>query len=140
MAREEVTKGTGEPPVQIHATREVNVTGNPVQFAGVLAGLLTYGQHRTRTNVQVSATRADDQATFCVTDDDDGIAADDKERVSTPSSACARTVATIPGGSGLGPAISRALAKGHNGTLRIEDPTPGGVLRAAAPLAQRAPD
>lgn len=69
-----------------------------------------------------------------MTDDGDGIAPGDRERVFTRFTRLDAGRRRDPGGSGLGLAISREIAEAHDGTLRIEDSPRGARFVLRLPL------
>ncbi|MCW2879403.1 MAG: hypothetical protein JWQ95_3503, partial [Sphaerisporangium sp.] len=72
------------------------------------------------------------------TDDGDGIAPEDRERVFEPFVRLDDGRRRDPGGSGLGLAISRAITEAHHGTLQIEDSPRGARFVLRVPLMDAA--
>ena len=91
-------------------------------------------RRHTRSKIEVTAERIGGQAVVTVTDDGDGIAPQDRERVFERFVRLEDSRRLEPGGSGLGLAISRDIAHAHDGTLVIEDSPRGArfVLRLPA--------
>ncbi|MEU6409746.1 HAMP domain-containing sensor histidine kinase [Microbispora sp. NPDC046933] len=136
LVQEELITTTRPVPVHTHVKSGVTVLGNPVQLAEVLNNLVVNAQRHTATGVEVSAERKDGQAVVTVSDDGDGIAPEDRERVFQPFMRLDGGQRRDPTGSGLGLAISRAIVAAHDGTLEIEDSPRGARFVLRLPLLQ----
>ncbi|MBE3011889.1 HAMP domain-containing histidine kinase [Microbispora sp. NEAU-D428] len=123
-------------PVGRRVKGEVTVLGNRLQLAGVLNNLVVNAQRHAATGVEVSAECKDGQAVVTVSDDGDGIAPKDRERVFQPFVRLKDGQRKDPTGSGLGLAISRAIAAAHHGTLEIDDSPRGARFVLRLPLLQ----
>ena len=117
----------GEPTVMVQAPplalerALVNLVGNA----------LKYGQH-----VCVALMRDDTWADITITDDGPGIDNADKERVFDAFFRTDRSRNSETGGTGLGLTIAKTVIEKCNGTLRLLDNRPHGlVVRARLPLA-----
>ncbi|GAA2087514.1 HAMP domain-containing sensor histidine kinase [Actinomadura alba] len=121
-------------PVDVRAGRDVNVRGNRIQLIRILDNLLANARRHAETSVEVTAERAGDQAVVTVTDDGDGIAPQDRERVFERFTRLDGGRRRDPKGSGLGLAISRDIAQNHHGTLLIEDSPRGARFVLRLPL------
>ncbi|GAA1264492.1 two-component sensor histidine kinase [Planotetraspora silvatica] len=141
LVREEAADRTYGVPVRAHTQGEVMVLGNRIQLCGVLNNLLFNAKRHAETIVEVTATCCDGQAVVTVTDDGDGIAPDDRERVFEPFVRLDNARRRDPGGSGLGLSIARAISNVHHGSLQIEDSLRGArfVLRLPLMDAAQAP-
>ncbi|MFD0468038.1 ATP-binding protein [Nonomuraea thailandensis] len=69
-----------------------------------------------------------------VTDDGDGIAPEDRERVFERFTRLESSRAKDKSGSGLGLPLSREIAVAHGGTLTAADQAPGARFVAVLPL------
>ncbi|WP_433444627.1 sensor histidine kinase [Nonomuraea sp. CA-141351] len=136
LVEEELITTTWPVPVHIQVKGNVTVLGNRVQLTEVLNNLVVNAQRHAATGVEVSAERKDGQAVVTVSDDGDGIALEDRERVFQPFTRLNDGQRKDPTGTGLGLAISRAIAATHHGTLKIEDSTRGARFVLRLPLLQ----
>lgn len=93
-------------------------------------------------HVVLSAGNDGDFVTIAVTDDGEGISADQLDAIferfyrGDPS----RATTDAPGGSGLGLTIARAIATEHGGTLTATSPGPGRGATFTVRLPKRSPD
>jgi signal transduction histidine kinase len=136
LVSEEATARAGGVPVHLDVARDVNVRGNRIQLIRVFGNLLANARRHADSRVEVTAESADGEAVVTVTDDGDGIAPQDRERVFERFVRLDDGRRREPGGSGLGLAISRDIAHGHNGTLLIEDSPRGARFVLRLPLAR----
>ncbi|MFD1499399.1 sensor histidine kinase [Streptosporangium lutulentum] len=141
LVRDEASARVGDVPVRVRTHGEVKVLGNRIQLIGILSNLLFNAQRHAATIVEVTAAGSDGQAVVTVTDDGDGIAPKDRERVFEPFVRLSDGRRRDPKGNGLGLAISRTAAEVHRGSLRIEDSARGArfVLRLPLMDADRPP-
>ncbi|MET7335407.1 HAMP domain-containing sensor histidine kinase [Nonomuraea sp. NPDC005650] len=130
----EVKARVGDPPIRGHVAAGLTVLGNPTHLVSVVNNLLVNAQRHARTGVQITAEGLDGQVVVTVTDDGDGIAPKDRERIFDPFVRLPDGRRRDPKGSGLGLAISRAIAVGHQGTLRVEDSERGSRFVLKLPL------
>ncbi|MFF3443779.1 sensor histidine kinase [Streptosporangium sp. NPDC002721] len=138
LVAQEAAARTGGVPVHVHAGRDVHVRGNRIQLIRVLNNLLANARRHARTVIEVTAEHVDGQAVVTVTDDGDGIAPQDRERVFERFVRLDDGRRREPGGSGLGLAISRDIAHAHQGTLLIEDTPRGARFALRLPLHREA--
>ncbi|MEU0567940.1 HAMP domain-containing sensor histidine kinase [Nonomuraea sp. NPDC005983] len=134
LVHDELVTTTRDVPVRTRVTGEVTVLGNHMQLIGVLNNLVVNAQRHAATSVEVNAGREDDQAVVTVSDDGDGIAFEDRERVFQPFVRLEEGHRKDPTGTGLGLAISRAIATAHHGTLEIDDSPRGARFVLRLPL------
>ncbi|MFC0865559.1 sensor histidine kinase [Sphaerimonospora cavernae] len=134
LVREEASSRAYGPPARMRADGELKVLGNRLQLVGVVNNLLANAQRHAETTVEVAVERRDGQAVVIVSDDGDGIAPEDRERVFEPFVRLADGRRRDPGGSGLGLAICRAIVRAHHGTLRVEDSPRGARFAVRLPL------
>ncbi|GII31915.1 hypothetical protein Pmi06nite_53570 [Planotetraspora mira] len=142
VVRAEIARRTDRVDVQLRLNAGVTVQAVPIRISRLLTNLLDNAQRHARHLVAVRVSRDDDHAVLTVTDDGEGIAEGDRERIFqrfTRLTAARRLDHT---GTGLGLAIARDIAHAHIGSLRAEESETGGasfVLRL--PLAgPAAPD
>ncbi|MFC0556720.1 sensor histidine kinase [Planotetraspora thailandica] len=128
-------------PVRTTTSGPVVVLGNRIQLIGVLNNLVVNAQRHAHSIVEVTASRSGGHAVVTVTDDGEGIAPKDRERVFEPFVRLDDGRRRDPGGSGLGLAICRAIVTAHHGTVEIEDSPRGARFVVRLPLigAETAP-
>ncbi|WP_345485630.1 HAMP domain-containing sensor histidine kinase, partial [Planotetraspora phitsanulokensis] len=136
LVTEEITRHTHGTPVHTHTTPHLPVLGNKIQLIGVLNNLLVNAKRHAHTTVEITTTRTTDHAVLTVTDDGDGIAPHDRERVFQPFIRLNDGRRRDPGGTGLGLAICRAVITAHHGTVEIEDSPHGARFVVRLPLLQ----
>ncbi|MFG1879043.1 sensor histidine kinase [Sphaerisporangium sp. NPDC049003] len=134
LVRQEVATRIRGVPVRARVDHDVKVMGNPLHLTGLLSNLLVNAQRHAATRVEVTVGGSGGQAVVTVTDDGDGIAPEDRERVFEPFTRLKDARRRDPKGSGLGLALCREVAGAHHGTLLIEDSPKGArfVLRLPA--------
>ncbi|MEV4461570.1 HAMP domain-containing sensor histidine kinase [Microbispora sp. NPDC049633] len=137
LVTEEVEAHPGRTPVQVHMTGDVWVHGSRVQLVRVVSNLLSNARRHAATGVTVRVGSADGQAVVAVTDDGNGIAPADRERVFDRFTRLDEGRRRDAGGTGLGLAISRDIARAHRGTLRVEDSPRGARFVLRLPLMRR---
>ncbi|MEO3869964.1 ATP-binding protein [Nonomuraea sp. B12E4] len=131
LVREEAANRSGRVPIRVRAAQDVRVLGSRIQLIRVLDNLLANALRHADHEVVVTAERIGGLAVVTVTDDGDGIAPPDRERVFERFVRLEAGRRREQGGSGLGLTISRDIAHAHDGTLLIEDSPRGArfVLR-----------
>ncbi|RCG20973.1 HAMP domain-containing protein [Sphaerisporangium album] len=134
LVREEVAARVHGPPVHTHTSGDLRIMGNRIQIIGVLNNLLVNAQRHAAARVEVTTSRSGDEAVLTVTDDGDGIAPEDRQRVFEPFVRLDDGRRLDPGGSGLGLAICRAIAGAHHGSLHIADSPRGARFVLRLPL------
>ncbi|WP_204057273.1 sensor histidine kinase [Microbispora corallina] len=139
LVRDEVVARATGVPVRADAEPGVRVLGNHIQLAAVVSNLMVNAQRHAATSVEVTVRRSGGHAVVAVTDDGDGIALRDRERVFEPFVRLQDGRRRDPKGSGLGLAISRAIALAHDGTLTIEDSPRGARFVLRLPLFDAGP-
>jgi signal transduction histidine kinase len=129
----------GDPhPVYLHLEPEIRVTADRTQISRVLANLLDNAQRHATHAVQIHLRSKGDRAELAMTDDGEGIAEGDRERIFQRFTRLDAARSRDHGGTGLGLAIARDIAHSHNGTLHVEDPPiPGACFVLRLPLSHR---
>jgi signal transduction histidine kinase len=133
-----------EPGLCLHGSRELasqavaNLVDNALKYGN--PGAPASSPNRPAAAVELAVRRSGDNIEFSVADHGPGIAEKDRQRV-LDRFVRLENARSRPG-SGLGLSLAAAVARLHNGSLRIEDNRPG--LRAvlslpAAPLRQKQP-
>jgi signal transduction histidine kinase len=135
---------SAEPGLYLHGSRELasqavaNLIDNALKYGSPDAS--AFGLDRPAAAVTLAVRRSDGNIEFIVADHGPGIAEKDRRRV-LDRFVRLENARSRPG-SGLGLSLAAAVARLHNGSLRIEDNKPG--LRAvlslpAAPLRHKQP-
>ncbi|MFI6501251.1 ATP-binding protein [Nonomuraea typhae] len=125
------------PAVTAGLAPEAYVEGSPIQLDRLLTNLLDNAERHARSRVEVQVAVEGDEVVLTVTDDGDGIAPEDRERVFERFTRLKEGRDRDQGGSGLGLALSRQIAELHGGTLTITEHTPGAQFRARLPRVSR---
>lgn len=133
----EVDTHFGGTPVKVYAAGDVWVHGSRIQLIRLVGNLLSNARRHAETCVTVCVASADGRAIVTVTDDGNGIAPADRERVFERFTRLDEGRRRDSGGTGLGLAISRDIAHAHGGTLRIEDSPSGARFVLRLPLFAR---
>ncbi|WP_076434586.1 sensor histidine kinase [Microbispora rosea] len=125
------------PGVAIHAVEH--------EIHRLLGNLLDNAQRHARGSVLVEVRQEGAHAEITVSDDGDGIAEADRERVFEPFIRLDQSRGRGRGGPGLGLAIAREIVRAHGGTIGVEDAPEGGVrfvvrLPLAEPPARPGPE
>ncbi len=137
LVTEEVDAYVGGTPVKVCTTGEVWVHGSRIQLIRLVGNLLSNARRHAATGVTVCVGSDDGRAVVAVTDDGNGIAPADRERVFERFTRLDEGLRRDAGGTGLGLAISRDIARAHRGTLQIEDSPCGARFVLRLPLLDR---
>lgn len=121
----------------------INAVDNEIHR--LLGNLLDNAQRHARSKVLVEVRQEGAHAEISVSDDGDGIAEADREKIFEPFTRLDESRCRSRGGSGLGLAIAREIVRAHGGTISVEDAPEGGArfvvrLPLAEPLAHPAAD
>ncbi|MGI8332147.1 sensor histidine kinase [Actinomadura scrupuli] len=128
LVQAQVARRADRHAVRLRLEPEVTVTAVPGQMARVLTNLLDNAQHHATRHVQIDLRRSNGHAELVVSDDGDGVAPADRERIFQRFVRLDAARSRDRGGSGLGLAIARDIASAHQGGLHVED-GPGGGAR-----------
>lgn len=143
LARHEVERTRALAPgldVVLSAPGSLVVEADPFRLAQVLANLTDNARQAvgSRGSVQVTVAGDPDRAVLTVVDDGPGIAAADRERVFERFTRLDASRSRRTGGVGLGLAISRGLARAHQGDLTVTDRADGRPVPACASISHSA--
>ncbi|MEV0236366.1 HAMP domain-containing sensor histidine kinase [Nonomuraea sp. NPDC050786] len=139
LVRDEVARRVDRLAVRLWLQPGVTVQAVPIRIARLLTNLLDNAQRHAQQMVEVRVSRAGDSAEMTVTDDGEGIAESERERIFERFTRLGAARRLDHRGTGLGLAIARDIAQAHMGTLHAEESATGGacfVLRL--PLARPA--
>ncbi|UBU14082.1 sensor histidine kinase [Nonomuraea gerenzanensis] len=135
VAEEQISRRAGgRVPIHLHACASAPVFGSPVQLDRLLTNLLDNAARHAASRIDVGVTVRGDSVVVTVTDDGDGIAPEDRERVFERFTRLESARAKDKGGSGLGLPLSREIATAHGGSLMVADHGPGARFVAVLPL------
>lgn len=137
LVRAEVTRRADRVTVGLRLEPGVTVNAVPTQISRVLTNLLDNAQRHAEQTVQIEVSRKGDGAELAVTDDGDGIAGADRERIFQRFTRLNAARRRDHKGTGLGLAIARDIVQAHFGTLQVEDSAGGARFALRLPLAER---
>ncbi|WP_214416781.1 sensor histidine kinase [Sphaerisporangium fuscum] len=138
-ARAEVSRRIDRLPVRLHLAPGVVVNAVETQITRVLTNLLDNAQRHAKSTVLVEVRRDGDAAELIVSDDGDGIAEADRERIFERFTRLDASRCRDRGGTGLGLAIVRDIAHAHRGTIGVGSSEWGGArFSLRLPLADDA--
>ncbi|MEV0309862.1 sensor histidine kinase [Nonomuraea fuscirosea] len=124
----------GKIPIHPDLCDQAPVHGSSLQLDRLLTNLLDNAARHAASRIDVEVTVRGDRVVLTVTDDGDGIAPQDRERVFERFTRLEAARAKDKGGSGLGLPLSREIATVHEGTLTLADHEPGARFVAVLPL------
>ncbi|MFI7612531.1 sensor histidine kinase [Nonomuraea terrae] len=127
LVRAEVSRRIDQDAVRLYLDPAVTVDAVPTQITRVLTNLLDNAHRHARRAIMVRVRRNGTAAELIVTDDGDGVAEKDRERIFERFLRLESARSRDRGGTGLGLAIARDLARAHRGTLHVEDGPGGGA-------------
>ncbi|MDJ1135169.1 sensor histidine kinase [Streptomyces iconiensis] len=137
LVGEQLGQRVGDPrPVQLEGPlADGEVRGSQGQLARVLGNLLDNAQRHADSRVAVSVEREDGWMALSVSDDGEGVPAEERERIFERFVRLDGARTRDEGGAGLGLAIARDVAVRHGGSLAVQTAGGGGarfVLRLPA--------
>jgi signal transduction histidine kinase len=138
LVQNEVARRRDRLRVELRIVPEANVSTVRVQIIRVLTNLLDNAQRHANKMVQVEVTCDAQTAELSVSDDGEGIAEADRERIFERFSRLDAARSRDCSGTGLGLAIAREIAQAHHGTLDAGNSSIGGARFALRlPLVNR---
>ncbi|MFC4118343.1 sensor histidine kinase [Nonomuraea zeae] len=138
LAEDQVFRRAGaRVPIHLDQCGTAPVFGSPVQLDRLLTNLLDNATRHAATRIDLTVAREADRVVVTVTDDGDGIAPHDRERVFERFMRLPEARAKDKGGSGLGLPLSREIAIAHRGTLVVVEHSPGARLVCVLPVHER---
>ncbi|MEU8272153.1 HAMP domain-containing sensor histidine kinase [Sphaerisporangium sp. NPDC049002] len=140
LVRAEVTRRADPIGVRMRLDEGVCVDVVPVQISRVLTNLLDNAQRHAERIVRVDVVRSARTGDVIVSDDGEGIAESDRERIFQRFTRLAAARARDHSGTGLGLAIAREIVQAHHGVLVAAGSPDGGACFALRlPLTDPAP-
>ncbi|WP_327048361.1 HAMP domain-containing histidine kinase [Microbispora sp. NBC_01189] len=127
LVKAEVSRRADRIPVQLRLVPGVYVKIVDIQIGRVLTNLLDNAQRHAERVVRVEVSRNGRTAELAVSDDGEGIAESDLERIFERYTRLNAGRRRDRGGTGLGLSISRGIAQAHDGTLHAGDSPIGGA-------------
>jgi signal transduction histidine kinase len=140
LTHTETTQRTDRIPIQLHLQPGVIVNAVPRHLTRVLTNLLDNAQRHAQQSIHIHVSHDGHNAELTVTDDGQGIAATDHERIFQRFTRLDAARTRDQRGAGLGLAISRDIAHAHAGTLQAgTSPTGGARFTLRLPLSRPSP-
>ncbi|MFC4536237.1 sensor histidine kinase [Sphaerisporangium dianthi] len=136
--RMEVSRRADRLPVRLRLARGTVVKGVDTQITRILTNLLDNAQRHARNAVMVEVRHDGRHAELLVSDDGDGIAEADRERIFERFTRLDASRCRDRGGTGLGLAIVRDIVRAHDGTIEVDTADAGGArFTVRLPLHRR---
>lgn len=127
-------------PVLLRLIPGVEVRAFDHEIHRLLGNLLDNAQRHARSRVLVEVRQDGTHAELTVSDDGDGVAEADRERIFEPFIRLDESRSHSGGGRGLGLAIVREIVRAHGGTIAVDDAAEGGArFVVRLPLADPSP-
>lgn len=111
----------------------VRVTGEPGALERLFTNLASNAARHAAGRVGFTSRRDGGGAVVLVTDDGPGIPEEERDRVFERFVRLDEARDRPGGGTGLGLAVARAIARGHGGEVTVRDGAPGAVLHVWLP-------
>ncbi|GAA2324165.1 hypothetical protein GCM10010149_91940 [Nonomuraea roseoviolacea subsp. roseoviolacea] len=143
LVRDEVSRRVDHLAVHLWLQPGVIVQAVPIRIARLLTNLLDNAQRHAERMVEVQVVRMGDDAEMTVSDDGEGIAEAERERIFQRFTRLGAARRLDHKGTGLGLAIARDIARAHMGTLHARESATGGacfVLRLPLSATAHVPD
>jgi signal transduction histidine kinase len=113
------------------------VVGDADQLRRVIRNVLENAERHARTTVDVELRTRDGSVELSISDDGDGIAAGDRDRVFERFTRIDNGRSRAVGGTGLGLAIAKDVIQSHGGTIAVIDRSYGACIGIRLPSADR---
>ncbi|WP_433427822.1 sensor histidine kinase [Nonomuraea sp. CA-141351] len=127
LVRDELARRTDRIAVQLRLESGVTVQAIPIRIGRVLTNLLDNAQRHGRHLVEVRVSRDGGHAELTVTDDGEGVAESERERIFQRFTRLKAARRLDHAGTGLGLAIARDIAQAHLGSLHAGESETGGA-------------
>ncbi|RSM85518.1 sensor histidine kinase [Kibdelosporangium aridum] len=131
----EAVRARARVPVDLSTLSAARLNGRPDQLRGVIRNLLDNAERHAHSMVTVGLFADNSMAELIVSDDGDGIPAEDRERVFDRFSRLQPARDRDSGGAGLGLAIVRDVVTAHDGNVWIADTPTGATFHVRLPLS-----
>lgn len=141
LVQAEVSSRASRAPTLLQLIPGVAIQAIEHEIHRLLGNLLDNAQRHAKSRVLVEVRQEGAHAEIAVSDDGDGIAEADRERIFEPFTRLDESRCRSRGGPGLGLAIAREIVRAHGGTIGVEDSPEGGArFVVRLPLAGPPPD
>ncbi|NJP97091.1 hypothetical protein HCN51_48020 [Nonomuraea sp. FMUSA5-5] len=127
LTRREVLRRSDHLPIQLRMAPNAFVRAVPSQIVRVLETLLDNAQRHASATVQLEVIRGDAHVELVVTDDGEGVAEAQRERIFEQFTRIDGARSRTHGGAGLGLTIAREIALAHCGSLDVGQADSGGA-------------
>ena len=117
----------GAPVVDVRAVGAGQVRGDEVLFTQVVRNLLSNAVRHARAQVTVALSEHGDEVRLVVSDDGQGVPAEERERVFGRFVRLDEARTRDAGGSGLGLAIVEKVVSAAHGSVVVDDAPEGGA-------------
>ena len=134
---EQIGVGFPEITVETGAIRAARVAGEANALEKLFSNLGTNAARHAAGTVSFTCEAQDDEVVVRVIDDGPGIPTGDCERVFERFVRLDEARGRPEGGTGLGLAVARAIARTHGGDVRVADSASGTVLEVVLPAAEQ---
>ena len=111
----------GRVTVDLRGVCAVQTIGDPDQLARATRNLIENAERHATSTVIVTLTELDSRAQLSVSDDGDGIPAEDRQRIFERFARLDEGRTRDAGGTGLGLAIVRDIIERHGGTIDVDE-------------------
>lgn len=109
------------------ATKEICAQVEPTSFSMAISNLIANALRHSKKVVEVNLHASKSQLVISISDDGEGVAIDDREKVFTAFTRLDNSRNKATGGYGLGLAIVRRIAQRHQGSAWVEGASLGGA-------------
>ena len=129
---------TGGIAVDTSGIEPARLAGDPERIAQMLRNVVENAVRHAASTVWVESAERDDLAVAVVSDDGPGVSVADTARIFDRFVRLDDSRARYTGGSGLGLAVARAIARDHGGDIEVATSRHGGAtFEARIPLTRR---
>jgi signal transduction histidine kinase len=128
LAELKATTATPRITIELDASPDVAVTGNPADLSRVFRNVVDNAVRYARSTVRIRASGADGMVRVDIADDGPGIPAEERERAFDRFARLDASREHASGSTGLGLAIAREIVTAHHGAITISGPDHGGAL------------
>jgi signal transduction histidine kinase len=127
LVHDEIARRADFIAVRLRLETGVTIAVIPIRISRVITNLLDNAQRHARRDIEVRVSHDGDSAELTVTDDGEGVAESERERIFQRFTRLEAARLLDPTGTGLGLAIAREIARAHHGSLHVEGAVGGGA-------------
>jgi signal transduction histidine kinase len=114
--------------IEVAGLQPMRIWGDPDGLSRVFRNLLDNAERHATAVIEVRSQHQGESVVVTVSDDGPGIAPADRERVFERFVRLDEARSRDEGGTGLGLAVARAVARRHGGEVQFVDPGAGGAV------------